>query len=140
MLAMLVMLQVLIGTLGQGALTLCVRRDGTQHLEWTALSDCKAEAARASDPCCLRELDEVAAISAAQQFHCDPCTDHVLIADQVVVLTNKSAWLDDQPLVCLHGLDSLPVAWGQSAGCVVSYHAPPRAGPGTYLSSVVIRC
>jgi hypothetical protein len=88
--SVLVLLQVIIVTLGQGALTLCVRHDGTQALEWTSANECQLQksASHASyehQKCCDDdEGDEMA-------FRCDPCTDYLLVADLIVVVDSKVA-------------------------------------------------
>jgi hypothetical protein len=92
--SVLVLLQVIIITLGQGALTLCVRHDGTQALEWTSANACQLQksASHAScehQKCCDEdEGDEIA-------FRCDPCTDYVLVADQIVVAESKPASVNE---------------------------------------------
>ncbi|MFT3878713.1 MAG: hypothetical protein QM703_03520 [Gemmatales bacterium] len=92
--SVLVLLQVIIVTLGQGALTLCVRHDGTQALEWTAANECQSQksASHATcehEKCCDEDVaDEIA-------FRCDPCTDYVLVADQIVVVDGKNALVNE---------------------------------------------
>lgn len=88
--SLLALLQVIIVTLGQGALTLCVRQDGTQALEWTWANECQfqktaSHAAFEQTLCC----DEVRQDETA--FRCDPCTDYVLVAEQIVLLNCKVA-------------------------------------------------
>ena len=85
----LVLLQVVIVTLGQGALTLCVRHDGTQALEWTSANECQQQksashAACEHQKCC--EDDE----SIESAFRCNPCTDYLLIAEPMVVVDLKT--------------------------------------------------
>jgi hypothetical protein len=92
--SVLVLLQVIIFTLGQGALTLCVRRDGTQALEWTSVNECQLQksashAACEHQKCCDEdEADEIA-------FRCDPCTDYLLVADLMVLVDNKHASVNE---------------------------------------------
>lgn len=92
--SVLVLLQVIIVSLGQGALTLCVRHDGTYALEWTSANECQLQKSASHATCehqkCCDddEADEVA-------FRCDPCTDYVLVADQVVVMTIKTVQVNE---------------------------------------------
>lgn len=92
--SVLVLLQVIIVTLGQGALTLCVRHDGTQALEWTSANECQLQkstshSAYEHQKCCGDdEADEIA-------FRCDPCTDYVLVADQIVVVDSKTVVINE---------------------------------------------
>lgn len=140
MLAFLVMLQVLIGTLGQGALTLCVRRDGTQHLELTALSDCKAQAGQLHEGTCCHE-DEYLAVAPADQIGCDPCTDYLLIVDPSFVQVSKYEPLDSQAVSFLDCITTSDVVFGQIAVSFAAFHGPPRLfSTPSYLATVVLRC
>lgn len=92
--SLLVLLQVMIITLGQGALTLCVRHDGTQALEWTSANECQSQrsashAACEHQKCCDEDQgDEIA-------FRCDPCTDYLLVAEPMVVVDLKTISMNE---------------------------------------------
>lgn len=87
LLSILVSLQIMLGVFGQGAITLCVRQDGTQKLHWTWLSDCHAH-------------DHEAELANIPTMECDPCTDYAVIVDVPLPLTAKQPWLDSATICC----------------------------------------
>lgn len=139
----LVLLHVLICTIGQGALTLCVRRDGSQQLQWTYANDCRSlrsesHAACGHEACCDHE-DEAAGVA---RFCCNPCTDYVLIAEiNVVTKTTHAPLSDDACSLCWY----MPVVLENYLphNTVPLVHSPPSNWYDTQLagiSSVMLRC
>ena len=137
----LVLLQVFIATLGQGAFTLCVRRDGTQALEWTATSDCQSLTS-VCHAACGHSLCDEAIDEDGVELRCDPCTDYLLVAVVVAVV-------DLKPVHLLEGTDDLcwylPVAGDEYALhlTVLMSHPPPIAlweSLADLGASVVLRC
>lgn len=139
----LVLLQLLICTVGQGALTLCVRRDGTQHLEWTWASECQSIKSASHTACGHESCTEgELAISAGATFHCDPCTDYVLIAEPMVVTASKPLLSTDEGrTLCWY----MPITM---EGCLFHHtsrmaHPPPSLwdeSSTSRTSHVVLRC
>lgn len=80
-LSILVGLQIVLSVLGQGALTLCVRQDGTQKLNWTWLSDCHTNAECDQHDGC--ECEEGCTLEAAS------CTDYTVVADVTCTATHR---------------------------------------------------
>jgi hypothetical protein len=128
---LLLVLQVLVCTVGQGALTLCVRRDGTQRIEWTAHSACHAHHEQeAVCSCC--ESDEP-----AEQVACDFCTDYLLVAPVAPPLSHGMPELFDCYALC-------PVLsdWDVSSLhhlAHLSLHGPPPWHEPVHLA-VPLRC
>jgi len=137
----LALLQVFIATLGQGALTLCVRRDGTQALEWTAASDCKSLTSACHVACGHRLCDEETDEDGAA-LRCDPCIDYLLVAEIVAVVDLKPVLLFE----CASDLCwYLPVAGDEYALHLVFLmsHPPPitlMESLADLGASVVLRC
>ncbi len=137
----LALLQVLIATLGQGALTLCVRRDGTQALEWTASSDCQSLNSVCHAACGHRLCDEETDEDGVA-LRCDPCIDYLLVADVVAVENLKPAPLMD----CSTGLCWFLPAVGDDFALhitILMSHPPPlplAMSLADLGASVVLRC
>ncbi len=146
----LALLQVLICTLGQGALTMCVRKNGTQRLQWTGAGSCNiTEKARCS--CGCSEEAECSDESPAKDHSiptvertCRLCTDYTLVAMQANVTIEKEG---QQRLLEL-SMVLFPVSFELSSTALSlakQFHAfelrPHRVDSlATILSSVVIRC
>lgn len=138
----LVALQVFIAVLGQGAFTLCVRRDGTQALEWTAYSECQAKKSAsqlvsAHHVCCEEE-----ASSTGETYHSDSCTDYLLVAEMVAVVDLRPVYLNS---VCSDLYWYMPFACSDVAShFTVLMALPPPALASEGLAelgvSVVLRC
>lgn len=150
--SVLALLQVLICTLGQGALTLCVRKNGTQRLEWSWATSCKNANTKGTCPCGCNE--EEASCSDEQPLSnqsipaivrtCESCTDYTLMAVLPTVTVEKSH---------LQTLDEAIFSQFPISFELISYVWPP---PNTHqdfdqqshlvdsrttiISSVVIRC
>jgi hypothetical protein len=80
-LSILVSLQIVFSVLGQGALTLCVRQDGTQKLNWTWLSDCHSHADCDQHAGC--ECEEDCTLEAVS------CTDYTVVTDVTCTATHR---------------------------------------------------
>lgn len=146
----LALLQVLICTLGQGALTMCVRKNGTQRLQWTGSGSCKVtEKARCSCGCCEEEVctDESPAKDESMpsvERTCKLCTDYTLVATQanLTIEQNQQQRLLESSLVlfpvCFE-LSSNPLSLAKQ---YQSFEQRPHFvdSLSTILSSVVIRC
>lgn len=146
----LALLQVLICTLGQGALTMCVRKNGTQRLQWTVGGSCKVtEKARCS--CGCSEEDACSDESPANDHSiptvertCKLCTDYTLVVTQANVTINK----DQQQRLLESSLVLFPVSFELSSNALslAKQHQAFEQRPhrvdslATILSSVVIRC
>lgn len=93
---LLATLQVLICTVGQGALTLCVRKDGTQQVEWTWATSCSETKAEGSCHCgCGKnensdEGPSSSPTTASLDRACDSCTDYLLVVVQPSVTVEKN--------------------------------------------------
>lgn len=124
-LILLVTLQVLVCTLGQGALTLCVRRDGSQRIEWTAHSDCHEHQLNHD----TSEPDDHAS--------CDICTDYVLLAPLAPSLSHQSPEMAPVQWAILDGLVTLED--GDDFTCHLSLHGPPRQSLASCLV-MQLRC
>lgn len=137
----LVLLQVFIATLGQGALTLCVRRDGTQALEWTATSDCQSLTS-ACHAACGHSPNDVDTDEDGVALRCDPCTDYLLVADVMAVVDLKPAHLHDVAGgLCWY----LPISHDEYTHHLTTLMPhPPPLSPAISLAdlgaSVVLRC
>jgi len=138
---MLAILQVLIATLGQGAFTLCVRRDGTQALEWTAASDCQSPAS-ACHVACGHSPSDVDTDEDGIALRCDPCTDYLLVAEVVAVVSLKPAHLlDVAGDLCWY----LPIACDEYLNHLTTLKSHPPPLPlvmslADLGASVVLRC
>ena len=146
----LALLQVLICTLGQGALTMCVRQNGTQRLQWTGAGSCKVtEKARCSCGCSEEDACTDESTSHDQSMPiiertCKLCTDYTLIATQANVTIEK----DDQQRLLELSLVLFPVSFELSSNALslAKHYQAFEQGPhlvdslATILSSVVIRC
>lgn len=145
----LALLQVLICTLGQGALTLCVRKNGTQRLEWSWATSCKSANTKGTCPCgCSDESCSDEQPSSNQTIPgivtCNSCTDYTLVAvlPAVTVEKNHHQTLDETSFL------QFPISFELSS-IVCSTpkpHQPFDQQPHlvdsltTILSTVVIRC
>ncbi|HQR05699.1 MAG TPA: hypothetical protein PLN21_02700 [Gemmatales bacterium] len=139
--SVLALFQVIIVTLGQGALTLCVRHDGTQALEWTSANECQfkksaSHAACEHQKCCDEaEADEIA-------FRCNPCTDYVLVVDQIMVVDSKLDSLNERASdLCWY----LPTVVDGYLSHLTSLQAHPPPSPlveslADLGASVILRC
>jgi hypothetical protein len=140
--SILVLLQVLVCTLGQGALTLCVHNDGTQQLEWTSSNEegcchCGCESA------CTDEKPVQAPGFPGFERTCNSCTDYLLVVDQPSVTVEKSltqtfenasaiALVIQQPLSLINFTLHSPLFFGKQSHLTDSF--------ATIASTVVIRC
>ncbi len=146
--SVLALVQVLICTVGQGALTLCVRTNGTQRLQWTSSSSCKKEKTSKCSCGCNQEKpceDEETSDSEDAKFdvhHCKSCTDYHVMAAQpsVTIEKHQETFLSESfqiefSFVLISHLPSVSSHFQifDSQSCL-------QNGIATILSSVVIRC
>jgi hypothetical protein len=149
--SVLALLQVLICTLGQGALTLCVRKNGTQRLEWTWATSCKDSNTKGSCPCgCSDEENSCSDEQPSSNqsipgiVTCNSCTDYTLVAVLPAVTVEKNHY---QTLAETSYL-FFPVAFESSSYALSKpSHLQPfdqqshlKDSLATIISSVVIRC
>jgi hypothetical protein len=137
----LAILQVLIATLGQGAFTLCVRRDGMQALEWTAASDCQSPTS-ACHAACGHSPNDADTGEDGVALRCDPCTDYLLVTEVVAVVVQKpSHLLEGASDLCWY----LPIVCDEYANSLTTLisHPPPivlMESLADLGASVVLRC
>ncbi len=120
--SLLAVIQVLTCTVGQGALTLCVRTNGTQRLLWTSSSSInkKSDAQQCSCGCdqddhCCSSVDDVSLDSARiDAGSCKSCTDYQLMAAQPAGTVEKyknsmdGAYFHVQlPFLSIYQIDSM---------------------------------
>jgi hypothetical protein len=99
---LLILTQVLVGTLGQGALSLCVRTDGTQRVHWT-FAKCANEkvADQKACSCCgakkklESDLSE-SPVTPVVKHKCHSCEDYVIVADYESISHAASHQLMDE--------------------------------------------
>jgi hypothetical protein len=149
--SVLALFQVLICTVGQGALTLCVRKDGTQQLEWSWATSCTDARPESTCHCgcsddeksCPDEMPYRGTDSSSVSRTCSSCTDHVLVAEQPSVTIEKNL---SQLTVELHFLNlNSPVELVSNEFASMQQYGtdPPslRADSFTAIACcVVIRC
>lgn len=135
----LVLLQLLICTIGQGALTLCVRRDGSQRLEWTLASECHAMQSPIAKPSACGHVHEqtARANTDAPAWHGDPCTDYLLKAEPVITLAGRYGDHFD-PMQLL--LSAVPVIMLTDASVVVLQFRPPPLDASPPCRCFILRC
>lgn len=83
---LLILTQVLVSTLGQGALSLCVRTDGTQNVHWTFEPCRKKVADQKGCSCCgaKKKIDvdcSESPLTSVVKNKCHSCEDYVIVAD-----------------------------------------------------------
>src|SRR5437879_1089615 len=107
--AILVLVQVLVCTMGQGALTICIRNDGTQQLEWAWSNSCTHSETEGICHCgCGAEEypDEIPSgvpDSSGMGRTCSCCTDYLLVAEQPSVTVEKNQNLTNDQRSFLFG-------------------------------------
>lgn len=146
---LLIFTQVLVSTLGQGALSLCVRTDGAQKVQWTFAKACSKKVA---DPkvcsCCgaKKEIDSNCPVTTSNsnvKNKCQSCEDYVIVADYESIPGAAHYQLMDE-------LSNLPTVVGFE---LVVQFAPGQIASefdrsqallpdilSTIVSTVVIRC
>jgi hypothetical protein len=141
----LAILQVLICTLGQGAFTLCVRKDGTQKVYWSFGFVCQTEEPQTKCPCRCCEDDPACPdeIPSGQRLigSCSVCTDYLLVADQPTVTVEKQEKQEALQAVAFTSVSFEQFAFDTEV-LVLAKLAEVQAtfGCATGLSTVVLRC
>lgn len=140
---LLVLTQVLLSTLGQGALSLCVRTDGTEKVQWTFSKACskKYDDQKVCSCCGAKKKSESSSANAVKQ-QCHSCEDFVILAEteSTTTIAHHLMWDEFSKL-------SLNVAneWLSSIA-PVQIIAEIDSSPvlpdslSTIVSTVVIRC
>ncbi|HMO35348.1 MAG TPA: hypothetical protein PKA06_04835 [Gemmatales bacterium] len=127
----LVLLQVFVSLLGQGALSRCLRTDGSQHIVWTGHCDCHHEQS-------LHHPHHQAAVpqqASPISLQVETCQDQVLWSGIQYVTVKPLVFPCDSIVAGLEYLPRLlhhPVSWQQP------HQQPPREhGAGLKL---ILRC
>lgn len=147
---LLALLQVLICTVGQGALTICVRTDGTKRLEWTHFNCCSEAHSDNTCPCgcseekaCFEENSSQIPSSSAVYSACNSCTDHVLLAEQAsAIIGNQQSQLK-AVLYFLNVPMSLELGTYQSLSVCLDADGPESGHAVNFASiatTLVMRC
>ncbi len=145
----LALLQVLICTLGQGALTLCVRKDGTQRLEWTNTIESKCEdssqchcGCHEAESTCSDELPSSDRTNLLTDRSCPSCTDYTLVVPQSTSVEKNypPAFAKVNWCYCVFAFEMSSKAESQANLHQVFTFRPYVESLSTILASVVIRC
>lgn len=146
---LLIFTQVLVSTLGQGALSLCVRTDGAQKVHWTfATCDSKKVTDQKACSCCgaKKKLESDLAespLTPAVRHKCHSCEDYVIVANYESIPGAAQHQLMDEfsNLPTIVGFELVvQFAPGQITSKFVRSHALLPDILSTIVSTVVIRC
>ncbi|MFO0814150.1 MAG: hypothetical protein U0796_13070 [Gemmatales bacterium] len=146
---LLIFTQVLVSTLGQGALSLCVRTDGAQKVQWTFAKACGKKVA---DPkvcsCCgaKKEIDSNCPGTSSNtnvKNKCHSCEDYIIVADyESIPGAAHHQFMDEfSNLPMIVGFELVvQSAPGQTASEFDRAQAHLPNILSTIVSTVVIRC
>lgn len=142
---LLILTQLLLGTLGHGALTLCVRTDGSKKVLWTLAEPCKSKGTDQNlCSCCgaMKEIDPDVSAWSSFQSDCQACQDYVLLAERdSISRTVYFQLLDDFSRFTLNAIVELP-SFLKPEQLAVKFDASQTLpnSLSAIVSTVVIRC